>query len=279
MTENAATEMAVEGVEANLNYAVDTGEKLVNQTMHAGDMSRVLTGTYEHHNMLIRNGRPDRDQFVLDVNGFEFVDHPTGVADFFDPEELASVYYPEIQKLVAECSGARRVEIFDHTLRSGDADTRKEKLVREPVKSAHNDYTEVSGPRRVRELFSDEADDLLKHRFSIIQVWRAIRNPIQADPLTICDSRSVSTDDFLSAERRYPHRVGETYRMAFNPSHEWYYFPQMRRDEALVFKVFDSDTTISGRFTPHTSFTDPTSPPDAPARESIEMRALAFFDD
>ena len=279
MTENAATEMAVEGVEANLNYAVDTGEKLVNQTMPAGDMSRVLTGTYEHHNMLIRNGRPDRDQFVLDVNGFEFVDHPTGVADFFDPEELASVYYPEIQKLVAERSGAIRVEIFDHTLRSGDAGTRKEKLVREPVKSAHNDYTEVSGPRRVRELFPDEADELLKHRFSIIQVWRAIRNPIQADPLTICDSRSVSTDDFLTAERRYPHRVGETYRMAFNPSHEWYYFPQMRRDEALVFKVFDSDTTISGRFTPHTSFTDPTSPPDAPARESIEMRALAFFDD
>ena len=218
MTENAATEMAVEGVEANLNYAVDTGEKLVNQTMPAGDMSRVLTGTYEHHNMLIRNGRPDRDQFVLDVNGFEFVDHPTGVADFFDPEELASVYYPEIQKLVA----------------SGKP---------------------------------------------LMGICLAIRNPIQADPLTICDSRSVSTDDFLTAERRYPHRVGETYRMAFNPGHEWYYFPQMRRDEALVFKVFDSDTTISGRFTPHTSFTDPTSPPDAPARESIEMRALAFFDD
>jgi len=182
-------------------------------------------------------------------------------------------------KLVAERSGASRVEIFDHTLRSGDGQTRQEKQVREPVKSAHNDYTVNSGPRRVRELFPDEADELLKKRFAIIQVWRAIRNPIQADPLTICDSLSVATADFLTAERRYPHRVGETYRMAFNPGHEWYYFPQMAKDEALVFKVFDSDTSISGRFTPHTSFTDPTSPSNAPARESIEMRALAFYDD
>jgi len=279
MTENAATETIADAIEADLIYAVDTGEKLVNQTMPAGDMSRVLTGTYEHHRMRIRNGRPDREKFVLDVNGFEFVDHPTAMTDFFDADELKTVYYPEVVKLVAERSGASRVEIFDHTLRSGDGQTRQEKQVREPVKSAHNDYTVNSGPRRVRELFPDEADELLKKRFAIIQVWRAIRNPIQADPLTICDSRSVAAADFLTAERRYPHRVGETYRMAFNPGHEWYYFPQMAKDEALVFKVFDSDTSISGRFTPHTSFTDPTSPSNAPARESIEMRALAFYDD
>jgi hypothetical protein len=51
----------------------------------------------------------------------------------------------------------------------------------------------------------------------------------------------------------------------------------MRRDEALVFKVYDSATDGRARFTPHSSFDDPTSPPDARPRQSIEARALAFF--
>ncbi len=269
---------APETVHADLVYAVDTGEKLVNQTMPAGDMSRVVTGTYEMHPRDIRNGRLTRDEFLLDRNGFEEVDHPTAMTDFFDPDQLKDIYYDEACKLVAEVSGASRVEVFDHTIRSSDDDTRKEKLVREPVHSAHNDYTENSGPRRVREIFPDEADDLLSRRFAIIQVWRAIRKPIERDPLTICDARTFRPEDLITAERRYPHRVGETYRLAFSPGQEWYYFPNMTRDEALVFKVNDSDTSLDGRFTPHTSFADPSSPPDAPPRESIEIRTFAFFD-
>ena len=30
--------------------------------------------------------------------------------------------------------------------------------------------------------------------------------------------------------------------------------------------------------TPHTAFADPTTPPDAPLRQSIEIRALVFYD-
>lgn len=279
MADTATTEPGTAAIEASIVYAVDTGEKLVNQTMPHGDMSRVLTGTYEHHPMTIRNGRPLRDQFDLDVNGFVFVDHETAVSDFLDPEQIATVYTAEIERLVAEQSGAGRVVMFDHTVRSGDDKQRKEQLLREPVKSAHNDYTEVSAPRRVSEILPDEADELLKHRFAVIQVWRAIRNPIESDPLTICDSRSFDPSDLLRAERRYPHRVGETYRLSYNARHEWYYFPRMTRNEALVFKVYDSDESLTGRMTPHTSFTDPTSPPNAPPRESIEARAFAFFED
>jgi hypothetical protein len=269
---------AFESIDAELVYAVDTGEKLINQTMPAGDMSRVVTGTYEMHPRTIRNGRPIRDQFALDRNGFVFADHPTAVTDFLDPDQVASTYYDEACKLVAETSGASRVEVFDHTIRSGDDAARKEKLLREPVHSAHNDYTENSGPRRVREIFPDEADDLLSRRFAIIQVWRAINRPIESDPLALCDARTFRPADLLTAERRYPDRVGETYRLAFSPNQEWYYFPRMTRDEALVFKVYDSDTSLDARFTPHTSFADPTSPNDGPPRESIEIRTFAFFD-
>jgi hypothetical protein len=149
--------------------------------------------------------------------------------------------------------------------------------VREPVLSAHNDYTEWSGPQRVRELMGDEAERLLGRRFAIVQLWRPISSPLESNPLAMADARSVAPEDLLVAERRYPHRVGQTYRLKYSPRHRWYYFPRMRRDEAIVFKVFDSEKDGRARFTPHTSFDDPSTPPGAPPRQSIEARALAFF--
>lgn len=265
-------------VEADLVYTVDTGEKPVNETMADGDMSRRVTGTYQSHTMVIRDGRPLRDQFSLEETGFEFVDHDTAVTDCYDAVQLKSVYYPEIEALIKERTGAERVVIFDHTLRSGDEDTRNEKKVREPVFSVHNDYTDWSGPQRVRDILpADEAEDLLSRRFAIVQVWRAIRNPIQSNPLAICDARTLSTDSLIASERRFPHRVGETYRISHDLGQRWFYFPEMRRDEALVFKVFESETDGRARFTAHTSFVDPTTPANAPPRESIEIRAFVFF--
>ncbi len=268
---------AIDTVDAPLTYVVDTGEKPVNETMEAGNMARQRTGRYQRHEMTIRNGRPIRDRFSLETAGFVFVDHPTSVESFYDPEEIRSVYYPEVERLIKEQISARRVLIFDHTLRSGDEGTRQTRKVREPVKSVHNDYTEWSGPQRVRDLLPDEADELLAGRFAIVQVWRAINRPIESDPLAIADARSLDGADLVASERRYPHRVGETYQIAHNPAHEWYYFPRMTRDEAIVFKVYDSETDGRARFTAHTSFDDPNVPAGAAARESIEVRTIAFF--
>ncbi len=268
---------AIQTVNARLTYSVDIGVKPVNETMEEGNMSRRRSGVQEDHPMSIRNGRPLRDTFSLEESGFVFVDHKTAMKDFFDIEELEAVYYPEVERLVEEQTGARRVVVFDHTLRSGDEDTRETRKVREPVKAVHNDYTEWSGPQRVRDLVPDEADELLKRRFAIVQVWRAINQPIQSDPLAIAHARSLQPADLIASERRYPHRVGETYQVAYNPDHKWFYFPEMNRDEALVFKVYDSETDGRARFTAHTSFGDPNTPRGAPARESIEMRTIALF--
>jgi hypothetical protein len=266
-----------ETITVEIPYTIDSGEKLVNETFGPNNIRRSRTGSDDRKPMSIQNGRLFGDRLSLDEQGFVFVTHLTQVADFFDDEQLKSVYYPEVEQLIRRESGAARVVIFDHTLRSGDETERETKLIREPVLSAHNDYTEWSGPNRVREILPDEADELLKRRFAIIQVWRAINQPIRANPLALADAKSVAMDDLLVAERRYPHRVGQTYRLKYNPNHRWFYFPEMRRDEALVFKVYDSDTDGRARFTPHTSFADPASPPNAPPRQSIEVRALAFF--
>jgi hypothetical protein len=260
-----------------IRYTAATGEKLVNVTFGPNNIRRRTAGTEEVHDVEIRNGRISSSPFCLDENGFVLVEHSTAIRDFFDQAELKRVYYPEVSELVRGVSAAARVVVFDHTLRSGDEAERQARFIREPLLSAHNDYTEWSGPNRVRELMGDEAEALLKRRFAIIQVWRAINQPVQCNPLAIADSKSVAAEDLLIAERRYPHRIGQTYRLKYSPKHRWFYFPQMRRDEALVFKVFDSETDGRARFTPHTSFDDPSTPLGAPPRQSIEARALAFF--
>lgn len=273
----ALAQTAARAVRAPLNYLVRTGEKPVNETYgHGpGGMMRNWSGTLDRREVSIRDARGQRTS--LDAEGFELVPHETQVADFFDPDQLARVYYPEMERLIAARSGAKRVHVFDHTLRTGDEADRAARQIREPVKSVHNDYTEWSGPQRVRDLLPDEAEALLTRRFAIIQVWRAIREPIGRDPLAIADARTLAQDDFIAAERRFPHRVGEIYQFEFSPAHEWHYFPNMRRDEALVFKVYDSLKDGRARWSAHTSFDDPTSAPDAPPRESIEIRAFAFF--
>ncbi|HEX6318406.1 MAG TPA: CmcJ/NvfI family oxidoreductase [Burkholderiales bacterium] len=262
-------------MEAHISYTADTGEALVNETFGPNNIQRRSSGSEDKRKVLISNGRSSA--LSLERNGFELVEHRTAVKSFFDADELQKVYYAEIERLVRERSGAARVVVFDHTLRSGDEAEREARLIREPVLSAHNDYTEWSGPQRVREVMGEEAEALLARRFAIIQVWRAIDRPIRANPLAIADARSVAPEDLLVAERRYPHRVGQTYRLKYSPRHRWFYFPEMRRDEALVFKVYDSEKDGRARFTPHTSFDDPGTPDDAAPRQSIEARALAFF--
>jgi hypothetical protein len=262
-------------MQAEIVYTRDTGEKLVNETFGPNNIHRKTSGAEDRRRVDIRDGR----QASLDVetNGFMLVRHASAARNFFDVDELKRVYYPEVQALIAKLTAAKRVVVFDHTLRSGDESEREARLVREPVLSAHNDYTEWSGPQRVRELMGDEAERLLARRFAIVQMWRPIVDPLQSNPLAMADARSVEPADLLIAERRYPHRVGQTYRLKYSPGHRWFYFPRMRRDEAIVFKVFDSEKDGRARFTPHTAFDDPATPPGAPPRQSIEARALAFF--
>lgn len=263
-------------MQADITYTRDTGEKLVNETFGPNNIRRRTSGAEERYRVEISNGREARD-LGIDSNGFMLVEHRTAMRDFFDAKELKQVYYPEVEALVKRIAGASRVIVFDHTLRSGSESEREAKLIREPVLSAHNDYTEWSGPQRVRDLMGAEAESLLERRFAIIQVWRAIVDPIRSNPLAMTDARSVAPEDLLIAERRYPNRVGQTYRLKYNPAHRWFYFPEMRRDEAIVFKVFDSLKDGRARFTPHTSFDDPNTPAGAPPRQSIEARAIAFF--
>jgi hypothetical protein len=277
MVEIAEQQATADAIEATVNYLLDSGQTPATYVGGPGSVDMRTGSTLEPRAVTIRNGRRDAKDFLLEREGFRFVRHATEVVDFYDEEEIRRVYYPEMEALVKAESGASRVFVFDHTLRTADDDLRESRKIREVVRRVHNDYTEWSGPQRVRDLIPDEADELLRGRFAIVQVWRPIRHPVESYPLAICDARSIAPEDLVVTERRYPNRVGQTYSVTYNPEHRWYWFPRMRREEALVFKVYDSAKDGRARWSAHTAFDDPTSPPNARPRESIEIRTLAFF--
>jgi hypothetical protein len=266
-------------ISAKFNYVVDTGVPPVRYIDWPEMAHKAVPPQYRQHEMRVFNGRPLRGNFDLDIHGFVFADHATHMKDFTDEAERKRVYDAEVQALIMKHSGASSVLVFDHTLRVSDEQQQSAMDARPTVKGVHNDYTEASAPRRLREIAGDaEAERRLRKRWAIIQVWRPIRGTVMMDPLGICDGRSIPQQGFIRVERRYKDRTGEVYHIAHNPAHVWYYFPYMTRTEALVFKVFDSDESKASRFTAHSAFDDPASPPDAPSRESIETRCFAFFD-
>jgi hypothetical protein len=235
------------------------------------------SGSYADHSVTVRNGRPLKGRLSLDREGFLLVDAPATFADFDDSKAVEARYYPENEALVKRLTGAARVVVFDHTLRRAPTAPAPRNGVREPVKRAHNDYTLKSGPQRVRDLMGDEAPALLRRRFAIVNVWRPITGPVEESPLGLCDALSIRPADLVPTDLIYRDRIGETYSLAYNPEHRWYYFPRMRTDEVVLIKCYDSAEDGRARFAAHGAFDDPTSPPNARRRESIELRTLVFF--
>jgi hypothetical protein len=266
-------------VEAELNYLAPMTERPRYYAYEPRPGEPHSNLTPEPHQMHIHSLRPIADDLGLDVQGFALLEQRSAVRDFWDDDEVRRVYYPEAGRFLKEATGASRIYIFDHLQRRrvpGQQD-RSRSGPRQPATRVHVDHTDRSGPQRVRDLMGDEAEELLKGRVQVINMWRPIRvEPLRDAPLAVCDSRTVAAADLVPSDLVYRERVGETYSVRYNPAHRWFYAPEMRRDEVLLLKIADTKTDISARFMPHTSFTDPTTPPDALPRESIELRTLVF---
>jgi hypothetical protein len=265
-------------VDAVLNYLAPMAERPRNYTFDPPPGVPRSNSQPEAHTMPIHDARAVASDVSLDREGFALLHHQTAVKDFWDEEEVKRVYYPEVQQVLKEATGASKVFIFDHTLRRRvhGADDRAAGAPRRPVPRVHVDHTATSGPRRVRDFFGDEAEELLRGRVQVINLWRPIRGPLRDAPLAVCDAGSVAPGDLVPSDLVYQHRTGETYGVTYNPAHRWFYVPQMQTDEALLLKCFDSATDGRARFAPHTAFEDPTAPADVLPRESIEVRTLVF---
>ncbi len=272
--EKIATEQTVE---ANITFVVPKDAKPVVFMPTEDGTDPIRTANYRDHRVKIRDARPQAGSLSLDREGFELVEHDTKVRDFWDEQEVKEVYFPEMERLVKEATGASKVVVFDYAIR---VDGRKDgagSTNRAPVRRAHNDYTATSIPRRVRDLLGDEAEVLLEHRVAEVNVWRPIKGPVETAPLAFADASSVASEDLIATDLVYPERRGEIYEVAHNPEQRWFYIPRMAREEAVLIKGYDSLEDGTARFAPHTAFDDPTTRPDAPPRESIEIRTLVFF--
>jgi len=219
---------------------------------------------------------------TLDGAGFMLVEHGSRVADFADRAALEAMHRAEITDLLGELSGADRVIVnspgilrfSERAAKSGKLDNSR------PARFAHvdiSDATAAAFAQRVAPPGQRVA------RFAHYNVWRVISAPPQDVPLAVCDARSVAASDLIPADAVFdspdrPEWSFEGLVFAHHPSHLWHWFPDMTRDEAIVFKTHDSD---SGRAhcVPHVAFDNPLAGADAPPRASIEMRGIALWFD
>jgi len=226
------------------------------------------------NDVTINDLRGQEDNFTLDNNAFAVLSNVTSEENEFKSDErIRQVYYPEVERLLLEkVPGAKRVVLFDYTIRRSTPDAD-----RAPVTRVHIDQTASSAAARVRLHNPDEAETLLQGRYRIINVWRPLNGPVMAHPLAVSDSATVDDTDLIPVEHRYPDRTGETAAVQYNPQQKWYYWSGMTNEERLLLKCYDSDETVGawGRV-PHTAFSDPRTPEGAIGRESIEVRALVY---
>jgi hypothetical protein len=265
-------------VEANVPYLADLSVKPVTYNPPIGTGVARREGNYRDFKVRIHNARLLLGDLSLDRQAFILAPHETQVRDFYDKDEVRRVYEPEVEALIKEKTGASKVVVFDHTIRAADRGV--ERGHRAPVRSVHNDYTEKSGPQRVRDLLPpDEAEARLKKRFVEINVWRNIaHDPVEMSPLGFVDAESIAPRDLAVCDLIYADRTGEIYIGVYNADHRWYYFPRLTREEAVLIKCYDSMKDGRARFSLHSAFDDPTSPKNPKPRESIETRTFAFFD-
>lgn len=232
----------------------------------------------EPRRVAIVDARPVADSLSLARQGFVLRRGAAPAIDVDDEAAVRARYYPEMEAAVRALTGAARVIAFDHNVRSGSKAARQRRGAFPPARHVHADYTLKSGPQRIRDVAGPEA--LAPGRsFQIINVWRPILHAVETDALAVIDAESVAQADLVATDLKYPDRTGEFYTVSFNAGHRWAYFPDMRPEEMLIFKCFDSRDPTRAGCVPHIAFADPAAGPDTRPRESIEVRTVAVLDD
>ena len=270
---------AATAVRATINYTVDNGIPPDYYFYEPHPSVKLNPPGTDVREVEIRDGWPEVDKFDLNREGFVLKPFPATFDQFDDEDAVKSTFYAQVEVFVKRNTGARRVVIFDHTMRKRlPADLKVQTTVNRPaVLLVHSDYTVASGPQRVRDLLPDEADELLSCRVAFYNVWKSLYEVVEELPLAMCDATSQNEGDMLRMELKYRERTGEIYVMRYSPTHRWIYFPHMAADQALLFKTYDSELDGRARFVGHSAFEDPNTPPNARKRESIELRTMAFF--
>lgn len=273
-----ATETTVRGT---FNYTRDTDRMPEIYFYDPPPGTEPHTPGDDPHEMTIQDAWPRAASLTLDREGFALQTFRSSFQQWDDDAAITKQFHAEVADFMRDTVGARRVVVFDHTIRT-KANVQQQTdehttTQRAPVMLVHCDYTPNSGPLRVRQLLPNEAEALLSRRVAFYNVWKPLKRRVEEKPLAMCDVTSTTPQDFITMALRYRDRSGEIFVMRHAPQHHWWYFPGMTPDQALLLKTYDSATDGRARFLGHSAFDDPITRPDAPPRESIELRTIAFF--
>jgi hypothetical protein len=268
-------------VESIVNYI---GEMSVRPRFYANDHSRDNL-ILDPRRVMIEDARATHSKPSLTREGFVILPHKSDVRDFRDRDEVARLYPGETERLILELTGADRVIVTGPgILRFGERSKEAGTLSNSwPARFIHIDLTEPVGEEFAARALPGGKDALKrKRRYAHYNVWRALSPPPQDVPLAVCDARSLSPDDLVVAdavfdEKDRPAWGFDSYLVRYSPTHRWVYYADMHRDEALIFKTYDSDPGQPCHC-PHSAFDDPSCPRGVPPRMSIEIRAIAYFD-
>lgn len=311
-------------VYGSMNYVTPSTELIYTRRDLAGSDGKLEGAEFVPTTVKVHNGR--RLNKNLHQNGFQLFPNTLSNLDidFYNQQEVVDKYYPHCEELLksfleqSSPNGEQvTVTAFDHNVRSNQG-AGKTKLkdgggatVQSPAGLVHADYTKVSAPRRLEQLgqASKKANDVRtfndaksvldpnvvqealdgKRRFAFINIWRNIDKdePVQQFPLACIDATTVHTSDLRTFQIHYTDRVGENYFCCPCTRHEWCYFPQMKYNEVLLLKQWDSLGNVANgkdvddelsTMTIHSAFMDPTIGENVPPRRSIEVRCVVIWD-
>jgi hypothetical protein len=238
--------------------------------------------TRDRRTVKIEDARSRPQPPSLAQEGFALFPHRSAVTDFHNPEELARLYEPEMERLVTAVSGADKVVICGPVvlrLSTAVPDSSGLHILR-PGRFVHIDMSD-SIVTEFTERWRPRNDGRTVRRFAYYNTWRVLSPPPQDIPLALCDARSVSPSDLVDADSitdtpGQPESSIVVGVVRHNACHRWSYFPNLSRDEVVLFKSHDSDPR-QPRQVAHSAFRDPSCPPGVATRTSIEARLVAFW--
>ncbi|KAF2702776.1 hypothetical protein K504DRAFT_522381 [Pleomassaria siparia CBS 279.74] len=236
---------------------------------------------YVHCKTRIHDARNLKNDFSLCTNGFEWLTHElyNDVASKNDIDR----YMDEMAEVARKHLGASRVHVYDFVVRRSvryarDVDQPRPEGVDQATLRAnckvHTDIAPNFGVERLKQLFPDQWEHLIKKKFKIIGIWRPLAEPVQTHPLALCDFQSLDKGDQTINDLVYPHAQVETTLSYFNPSQRWWFLDRQMKNEVLIMQAFDSESPVQCL---HAAFEDPRSRSKDARRQSIELRCFAFF--
>lgn len=269
-------------VEGALSFIVPQDTKPVfHSTALTGGEAKIFF-ELEDVSVPVADMRPIAENLSVDTQGFELLHHETQVDDLYDDAAVDSTYHAEVEDILRERFDATHVAIFDVTRRSDDTGgARNPDGLRGPATRVHVDYTVASGPQRAKDVLGEaEYERLIEAGARILQVnvWRPISGPVKRSPLALADASSIATEELVATDQVFADRVGEIYQVAHGAGQRWYYASEIDRDEILLIKGWDSIDDGRAHFTPHGAFELQETAPDAPPRESIEVRTFVIIE-